>query len=205
MSADTRGWARAREHRCVPQHLRVISGTAGGRRLSAPRDDSIRPTTGRVKEAIFSALTAREQILNAHVLDLYSGTGALGIEALSRSAARGVLVENDRAAVEILKRNLSVTGTASAARVVAADVGAFLAGSPPDEAPFGLVLCDPPYDVDSPALDKVLAPLGTRAWTIEETIVVVERPVGVAAPNVEGLRISWERKFGDTLVFFLST
>jgi 16S rRNA (guanine966-N2)-methyltransferase len=189
----------------VAQHLRVISGTAGGRRLSAPRDDSIRPTTGRVKEAIFSALTARELVLNAKVLDLYAGTGALAIEALSRSAARAVLVENDRAALEMLRRNLSVTGTANAASVVAGDAAAFVGGAPPEDAPFDLVFCDPPYDFESPALDEVLAPFATREWTSEEAIVVVERPVGVASPNVEGLPIAWERKFGDTLVFFLST
>jgi 16S rRNA (guanine966-N2)-methyltransferase len=188
----------------VPQHLRVIAGTAGGRRLSAPRDDSIRPTAGRVKEAIFSALAARERILNADVLDLYAGTGALAIEALSRSAAHAVLVENEPAAIEIVKRNLSVTGTASAASVVAADAGAFLTGSPPERAPFDLVFCDPPYDFESAALDKLLVPLGTREWTNEEALVVVERPVGVASPTVAGLRIVWERKFGDTLAFFLS-
>ena len=189
----------------MAQHLRVISGTAGGRRLSAPRDDSIRPTTGRVKEAIFSALTARERVLNSTVLDLYAGTGALAIEALSRSAARAVLVENDRAALEMLRRNLSVAGTATAASVVAGDAAAFVAGAPPADAPFDLVFCDPPYDFESAALDKVLAPFATREWTSEEAIVVVERPVGVASPNVDGLPITWERKFGDTLVFFLST
>jgi 16S rRNA (guanine966-N2)-methyltransferase len=172
--------------------------------LSAPRDDSIRPTAGRVKEAIFSALASRERILNAEVLDLYAGTGALAIEALSRSAAHAVLVENEPAAIEIVRRNLSVTGTANAASVVAADASAFLGGPPPEHAPFDLVLCDPPYEVESAALDKLLVPLGTREWTNEEALVVVERPVGVASPAVAGLRIVWERKFGDTLVFFLS-
>jgi 16S rRNA (guanine966-N2)-methyltransferase len=189
----------------VAQHLRVIAGSAGGRRLSAPRGDSIRPTTGRVKAAIFSALTAREHILGAKVLDLYAGTGALAIEALSRSAARAVLVEHDRTALEALRRNLSVTATATSASVVDADAGSFLAGSPPSDAPFDLVLCDPPYDVESPALDAVIAPLGSREWTAEDALVVVERPTGAAAPNIEGLRIAWERTFGDTLVFFLST
>jgi 16S rRNA (guanine966-N2)-methyltransferase len=173
--------------------------------LSAPRGDAIRPTTGRVKEAIFSALTSRERILNAKVLDLYAGTGALAIEALSRSAARAVLVENDRDALEMLRRNLSVTATAASASVVGADVGSFLAGPPPADAPFDLVLCDPPYDVESQALDEVLAPLGRREWSAIDALVVVERPVGAAPPHVDGLRMAWERAFGDTLVFFLST
>jgi 16S rRNA (guanine966-N2)-methyltransferase len=193
----------------MAQHLRVISGSAGGRRLSAPRGDAIRPTTGRVKEAMFSALTSRERISGAKVLDLYSGTGALAIEALSRGSAHAVLVEHADAALEMLRRNLSVTGTAAAASVVKADVGAFLAGSPPAnapyDAPFDLVLCDPPYDVESTALDTLLAPLGRREWTATDALVAVERPVGVEPPRVEGLRIAWERSFGDTLLFFLST
>jgi len=189
----------------VPQHLRVIAGSAGGRRLSAPRGDAIRPTTGRVKEAIFSALTSRERLLGAQVLDLYSGTGALAIEALSRSAAHAVLVERDRDALEVLRRNLSVTGTAKSASVVAGDAAAFLAGAPPTEAPFDLVFCDPPYDVESPALDEILVPLGRREWTAADALVVVERPVGAAPPKIEGLRMAWERTFGDTLAFFLST
>jgi 16S rRNA (guanine966-N2)-methyltransferase len=193
----------------MAQHLRVISGTAGGRRLSAPRGDAIRPTTGRVKEAIFSALTSRDVIPRAKVLDLYAGTGALAIEALSRSAAHAVLVEQDPDALSMLRRNLSVTSTAHAASVVASDVGAFLTAAPPSDAPydapFDLVFCDPPYEVASPALDKVLAPLGGREWTSADALVVVERPAGVASPQVEGLRIAWERAFGDTLVFFLST
>jgi 16S rRNA (guanine966-N2)-methyltransferase len=189
----------------VAQHLRVISGTAGGRRLSAPRGDVIRPTTGRVKEAIFSALTSRERILGAKVLDLYAGTGALAIEALSRGAARAVLVEHDRDALEMLRRNLSVTATAASASVVDADVGSFLAAPPPPDAPFDLVLCDPPYDVESPALDDLMTPLGRREWTTVDALAVVERPAGVTAPHVEGLRVAWERAFGDTLVFFLST
>ena len=188
----------------MAQHLRVVSGSAGGRRLSAPRGDAIRPTTGRVKEAIFSALEAREHILGAKVLDLYAGTGALAIEALSRSAARAVLVENDRDALQALRRNLSVTGTASEATVANVDAAAFMAASPPNDAPFDLVLCDPPYDFASPALDEVLAPLGRREWTGEDALVVVERPAGVAPPRVEGMRVAWERTFGDTLVFFLS-
>jgi 16S rRNA (guanine966-N2)-methyltransferase len=177
--------------------------------LSAPRGDAIRPTTGRVKEALFSALTSRERIKGAKVLDLYSGTGALAIEALSRGAAHAVLVEHDDAALGMLRRNLSVTGTAAGASVVGADVGPFLAGPPPGDAPydapFDLVLCDPPYDVDSAALDKVLAPLGRREWTAADALVVVERPDGAASPHVEGLRIVWERSFGDTLAFFLTT
>jgi 16S rRNA (guanine966-N2)-methyltransferase len=189
----------------VAQHLRVIAGSAGGRRLFAPRGETIRPTTGRVKEAVFSALTARDHLLGAHVLDLFAGTGALAIEALSRNAARAVFVERDPSAIDALRRNLSVTGTASDATIVTTDVGAFLAAPPPADAPFDLVFCDPPYDVAGDALDALLAPLARREWTNEDALVVLERPAGGDEPRVGGLRIDWERKFGDTLVFFLST
>jgi 16S rRNA (guanine966-N2)-methyltransferase len=188
----------------MAQHLRVVAGSAGGRRLFAPRGDAIRPTTGRVKEAVFSALTARDHLVGAHVLDLYAGTGALAIEALSRDAARAVLVEREPAAVDAVRRNLSVTGTAASATIVTSDVAAFLGAPPPADAPFDLVLCDPPYDVDGRALDALLAPLGRREWTHEDALVVLERPAGSDEPRVEGMRIDWERTFGDTLVLFLS-
>jgi 16S rRNA (guanine966-N2)-methyltransferase len=115
-----------------------------------------------------------------------------------------VLVEQDPAAVDALRRNLSVTGTASTASVVTADVDAFLSGPAPADAPFDLVFCDPPYDVDGRELDARLAPLGGRDWTREDALVVLERPAGSDEPRVEGLRVDWERKFGDTLAFFLS-
>jgi 16S rRNA (guanine966-N2)-methyltransferase len=189
----------------MAQHLRVIAGSAGGRRLFAPRGEAIRPTTGRVKEAVFSALTAREHLRGAHVLDLYAGTGALAIEALSREAARAVLVEREPSAIDALRRNLSVTGTAQSASVVTTDVTAFLGAPPPADAPFDLVFCDPPYEATSEELDALLAPLARREWTNEDALVVVERPSGADEPRVEGLRVDWERRFGDTLVFFLST
>lgn len=188
----------------MAQHLRVIAGSAGGRRLFAPRGETIRPTTGRVKEAVFSALTARDRLLGAHVLDLYAGTGALAIEALSRNASRAVLVEREPTAIDALRRNLSVTGTAPVASIVTTDVAAFLGAPPPADAPFDLVLCDPPYDLAADELDKVLAPLARRDWTNEDALIVLERAAGSDEPRVEGMRIDWERKFGDTLVFFLS-
>ncbi len=116
-----------------------------------------------------------------------------------------MFVERDRAALAALQRNVSVTGTTSAARVVAGEVRAFLAGPPDPAAPFDLVLCDPPYGVETAELDQILMPLATRAWTAANAIVVVERPAGSVSPQVDGLRITWERGFGDTLVLFLST
>jgi 16S rRNA (guanine966-N2)-methyltransferase len=181
--------------------LRVIAGSARGRRLSVPAGDDVRPTKDRVREAMFSALDARDAIVDANVLDLYAGTGALAIEALSRGAARAVLVERSHVAAATTRLNVDTTGFASVARVETRDVSTFLAALP-IEAPFGLVLCDPPYDVSDEQLEAVLARLATPEWLTPDAIVVVERAhrANVTAPT--GLRVSWERRFGDTLVWF---
>src|SRR5687767_7683772 len=97
--------------------LRVISGTAGGRRLVVPPGTTARPTTDRVKESLFAAL-GDERLRDASVLDLFAGSGALAIEALSRGAARAVLVEQDAAAVAAIERNLDATGFLERARVL---------------------------------------------------------------------------------------
>ena len=126
--------------------LRVIAGSMRGRRLIVPAGDRVRPTKDIVREAVFSALDARGAIVDAVVLDLYSGTGALAIEALSRGATRAVLVERDRAALDAIGHNLDLLELGDRTRVVRADVVSFLHGPPPREAPFDLVFADPPYD-----------------------------------------------------------
>ncbi len=183
--------------------LRVIAGSARGRRIVAPAGTEVRPTQGRVREAMFSALDARDAILDANVLDLYSGTGALAIEALSRGAARAVLVESSRSALHAITQNLETLGFANRARVEARPVGTFLAHVP-SEAPFDLVCCDPPYDAGAGELDAVLAALGNGAWLADGATVVVERASRVAVEPPPALQICWERTFGDTLVTFLS-
>src|ERR1700704_4875310 len=129
-----------------PRGLRVIAGTARGRRLVAPEGDQVRPTKDIAREAMFSALDARGALDGANVLDLYAGTGALAIEALSRGAAAAVLVEWDRSALEAIRSNVQVLREDVRVAVVARDVARFMAGGPPPEAPFDLVFVDPPYD-----------------------------------------------------------
>jgi 16S rRNA (guanine966-N2)-methyltransferase len=170
--------------------------------LSVPPGDDVRPTKDRVREAVFSALDARDAIVDASVLDLYAGTGALAVEALSRGASRAVLVEQSRAIAATARLNVDTTGFAGVARVETRDVAGFL-GAPPREAPFDLVLCDPPYDLDDESLGRVLARVAGEGWLATDAYVVVERAPRASIVVPAGLRMTWERRFGDTLVVFL--
>jgi 16S rRNA (guanine966-N2)-methyltransferase len=182
--------------------LRVIAGEAGGRRLVSPPGERVRPTTDRVKESLFAAL-GPARLVGARVLDLYAGTGGLAIEALSRGAAVALLVERDPEALRAIAVNLEATGLGGRARVHRGDAGALLAGPPPAEAPFDLVLLDPPYDLSDEPLARVLEALARPGWAAAEATVVVERAGGASLPPLpSGWRSTWERRYGDTLLFF---
>ncbi len=195
--------------------LRVIAGSARGRRLVAPAGDQVRPTKDIAREAMFSALDARGALDDAIVLDLYAGTAALAIEALSRGAAAAVLVERDRAALEAIRTNLQVLpanpsadpstnpSTRPRVDVVARDVGRFLAAGLPPDAPFDLVFVDPPYDTADEDVTEVLASLMVPGWLAPGAIVTVERPVRHPVVVPAGLSTGWERTFGDTLLSFV--
>jgi 16S rRNA (guanine966-N2)-methyltransferase len=187
--------------------LRVIAGSARGRRLVAPLGEQVRPTKDMAREAMFSALDARGALADATVLDLYAGTGALAIEALSRGAAAAVLVERDRAALDAIRANLQVLpgedAVAAPVDVVARDVSRFLAAGPPPDAPFDLVFVDPPYDTADEEITELLATLLRPGWLAREAIVSVERPRRHPVVVPAGLSNRWERSFGDTLLTFL--
>jgi 16S rRNA (guanine966-N2)-methyltransferase len=184
--------------------LRVITGRAGGRRLVAP--PHVRPTTERVREAVFSALG--DHVVDAAVLDLYAGSGALAVEALSRGAAVAVLVDADRAATAACQANLDTTGLAALARVRTAPVARFLAGAPPGEAPFDLVLVDAPYAAAPTEVTPVLEALTQPGWLTSEARVVLETAATSPPPEPAGtmpLEVRSRRKYGDTLVTTLGT
>jgi 16S rRNA (guanine966-N2)-methyltransferase len=182
----------------------VIAGNAGGLALVAPKGGAARPTTDRVKESLFGAL-GPDRLMDASVLDLYAGSGALAIEALSRGADRAVLVDRDRSAVTAIRRNLATTRLRNQARVQGSTVATFLDGKPPAERPFDLVFLDPPY-ATSAELGRVLSGLDRSGWLAEGATVVVERPSGVGpAPAPEAWKATWERAYGDTLVTVLTT
>jgi 16S rRNA (guanine966-N2)-methyltransferase len=181
--------------------LRVVAGEAGGLRLVVPPD--ARPTTDRVREALFASLGDR--VDGTSVLDLYAGSGALGIEALSRGAVGAVLVDRDRAAAQACARNLDTTRLAARARVEEAAVTTFLARGPGSEAPFALVLCDPPYEVPDEEVAGLLDTLAEPGWLTPDAVVVVERRAGGGPVRwPAGWVVTWERRYGDTLVIALA-
>jgi 16S rRNA (guanine966-N2)-methyltransferase len=178
---------------------RIVAGAAGGRRLVVPKGDGTRPTSERVREALFSALEARGAVGGSRVLDLYAGSGALGLEAASRGAASVVLVESARAAVQAARRNvaeLALTGVS----VVLSSVERYLATRP--VAPLDLVLLDPPYPLREPELAAVLAPLAGPDWLRAGAVVVVERSTRSPEPTwPQGLARSSVRRYGETTVW----
>jgi len=183
--------------------LRVVAGSAGGRRLESLPGEATRPTTERVREAVFSALGG--DIVGGSVLDLYAGTGALAIEALSRGATRAVLVDADRAAAALCRRNLAATQFDGAGRVVEATVVAFLTLPPPAEAPFTLVTCDPPYATADAEIGAALTALTAPGWLAPDATAVVERGVRTPIePVPSGWRLRFGRAYGDTLVTLLT-
>ena len=180
--------------------MRIIAGAAGGRRLSTPR--GARPTTDRVREALFSSLDAMLGGWEGlRVLDLYAGSGALGLEALSRGAADVVLVERDRASVSVLRGNVDAVGLPGA-RVVADDAEGFAARSA--GTTYDLVLMDPPYAVDVETVRGIVGDLARTGSVATGAISVVERPSRDAAePWPAG---PWElvrrRDYGDTALWY---
>jgi 16S rRNA (guanine966-N2)-methyltransferase len=173
--------------------VRLVAGTHGGRRLRTPAGSGTRPTADRAREGLFSSLQSLLDLEGARVLDLYAGSGALGLEALSRGAAEAVLVEHDGAALAALRAN--VDDLALPALVVDTDVLAYLA-RPPE--PFDLVLLDPPYELD---VDPVLVLL--TPWLAPGAVVVVERrtrgPEPAPPAGLEPLR---HRRYGEATLWY---
>ena len=178
--------------------MRVIAGMVGGRRLVAPKGDVTRPTSDRVRESVMGAL--HMDLPGARVLDLYAGTGAMGIEALSRGAAHVTFVERHRRALEAIATNLDACGYGDdLATVVADDVTSFLATSRGEQGGFDLALLDPPYGRDGDDLASVLAAL--VPWLVVGGRVRVEQDRRTDDPRwPEGLRPGRVRRYGDTTI-----
>ena len=172
--------------------MRVVAGLAGGRRLRVPAGRKVRPTSERVREALFNSLGSLDVLDGATVLDLFAGTGALGIEALSRGAGSATFVDADLQAIRVIKDNLRVTGLGDRARVVHADVFRFLADTPDPvglPAMYDIAFADPPYAFDGwPAL---LGALRAR-------VVAIEARSHVALEA--GWRPLRSKRYGDTVV-----
>jgi 16S rRNA (guanine966-N2)-methyltransferase len=174
---------------------RIIGGVAGGRRIAVPPRGT-RPTTDRVRESLFNIVTARRDLTGVAVLDLYAGSGALGLESLYRGAAAALLVGSDQRSAAVIARNIEALGLTGATLRRGAVAAVLAAGTP---SPVDLVLADPPYDIETAEVDAVLAALITHCWVREGTVAVVERAT-TSAPLTwpEGWTLWPERVYGDT-------
>jgi len=177
---------------------RIIAGAARGRRLAVPAAGT-RPTSDRVREALFSTWqSALGSLSGIRMADFYAGSGAIGLEALSRGAAHALLVEKDRKAAQIITSNIETVGLPGA--TLRTDDVARLVQSPPS-APYDLVFMDPPYDVDQQVLDELLSRLVENSWLTDGATVVIERGIRDAALVwPQGFEVSGVRKYGDTVL-----
>lgn len=181
---------------------RIIAGGARGLRLDVPAAGT-RPTSDRVRESLFGALESADALAGAHVLDLYTGSGALGLEALSRGAASVDLVERSRSAAAVVRRNLArvtkALGPQARVRVHERAVLAFLGAA---TGPYDLVFSDPPYDLSDAAMTADLVALAPLLSP--EALVVVERARRASEPDfaAAGLEQIRARTYGDTAVWW---
>lgn len=179
---------------------RIIAGTAGGRRLLTPNGSGTRPTSDRVREAVFARLEHLDALADGHVVDLYAGSGALGLEAVSRGSTSALLVESDRKAAATIEKNvrhLGLTGVRVRAGTVESVVGAAL--SPPAD----LLFVDPPYAVDDATLARVLAELVEHGSLASDAVLVVERSSRSAEPVWPAdVELIGPRRYGETTCWF---
>ncbi|WP_312167344.1 16S rRNA (guanine(966)-N(2))-methyltransferase RsmD [Microbacterium sp.] len=180
---------------------RIIAGKARGARLAVPTAGT-RPTSDRVRESLFGALESFDAFAGARVLDLYAGSGALGLESLSRGAASADLVEHGRAAASIVRRNAAIVAKAgglSTARVHESTVRSFLQRA---AGPFDLVFSDPPYDLADDAMTADLVALAPLLSA--DALVIIERARRSTPPElaVAGLDLIREKSYGDTTLWW---
>lgn len=184
--------------------MRVIGGSAGGRRLTPPRDRAIRPTADRVKEALFNILGGLCGGFDGlRVLDIFAGTGNLGIEALSRGAAQAVFIDSSREAVQVIRTNLSQLGFVASGLVLQKEALAALKTLEAAGDRFDIVFLDPPYTRG--LTEKVLEHLASSPLVDAGTLVVAESSAKETLPGGFGHLLMFDRRvYGDTALSFLS-
>lgn len=182
---------------------RIIAGQARGRRLATPPGQTTRPTTDRVREAFFSALATwagtgsaggASQLAGLGFLDLYAGSGAVGLEAASRGASPVTLVERDPRVTAVIRRNAAQAGLS--VDVHTASVDTWLAR--PASRGYDVVWLDPPYNVQTGHLEHLIGVLLVNGWLLADGLVVVERAARDAPPQPAGATDAWQRKYGET-------
>lgn len=180
---------------------RIIGGSAGGRRITTPRGVATRPTSDRVREALFSAIESWSGSLHGlRFLDLYAGSGAIGLEAWSRGAGVVTLVEQDRKTAALIAENARSIGFARA-NVVAAAVAGTLRRPP--SAPYDIAFLDPPYTLGEEALAADLLALTAEGWLVPGALVVVERSGRSPEPQwPDGITADREKRYGETVLWY---
>lgn len=179
---------------------RIISGTHGGRRLATPTGARTRPTTDRVREAVFSAIESWSGagLAGLSFLDLYAGSGAMALEAASRGASPVTAVESDRRTAEVVRSNARSLGLAVEVRAMSVDA---LLAMPPTRA-YDVVWADPPYPVTTDHLEQVLGGTWASGWLAADGLLVLERSSRDRAPDwPEGVD-GWSRRYGETTIYY---
>jgi 16S rRNA (guanine966-N2)-methyltransferase len=178
--------------------MRIVAGTAKGIRL-APVPGGTRPLSDRAREGLFSSLGGA--VAGAQALDLFAGTGAVGIEALSRGAAHGTFVDSGPHAIRAIRENLDRTGLAGRATVLRRDARTALRAAKGRLGPFGLVTLDPPYAIAPTALDQVLAALGAEGLVTAGALVALTRPARAYTPVIPvDWRLDRQLSYGDAVI-----
>ena len=182
---------------------RIIAGRAGGRRLAVPPGRSTRPTSDRTREGLFAAvLAALGTLEGAAVLDLYAGSGAVGLEALSRGASDVLLIESDPAAAQIIRRNIATVGLPGA-QLLRDRAERALRRGPAGARPRDLVFADPPYAAAGAEIGLVLGLLAGRGWLAPGALVVVERDARSGPPPwPDGYAQDRSRRYGETALWY---
>jgi 16S rRNA (guanine966-N2)-methyltransferase len=182
---------------------RIIAGAAGGRRLAAPAGRTTRPTSDRAREGLFAAVLSMLGTLDgSRVLDLYAGSGAVGLEALSRGAEDVLLVESDAGAAEVIRRNIAAVGLPGA-RLARDRVDRLLRRGPDPGWQADLVFADPPYAAAPDEVAAMLAALAGHGWLAPGAAVIVERDARSAAPHwPAGFAQDRSRRYGETVLWY---
>jgi 16S rRNA (guanine966-N2)-methyltransferase len=179
---------------------RIVAGRAKGRHLAVPQRGT-RPTSDRAREAMFNTLRAHLDLDGANVLDLFAGTGAVGLEALSRGAASVTFVESDRDACEVIRRNIDTVGLPGAT-LYRRPAATYLVGSGTD-TPFDLVFADPPYSYRDDHLAALLVALREPGWLADDAMLVVERAAKGTEPAwPAGIALVTQRRYGEGLLWY---
>jgi 16S rRNA (guanine966-N2)-methyltransferase len=180
---------------------RIIGGSAGGRRINTPRGATTRPTSDRVREALFSAVESWCGSLHGlRFLDLYAGSGAVGLEARSRGAGVVTLVEQDRRTAALIAANARALGFGRVDVLTSAVAGTLRR---PPTAPYDIAFLDPPYPLSDAAVAEDLQALAGQGWLVPGAMVVVERSVRSPQPEwPEGITGTREKKYGETVLWY---